>query len=214
MLSGPEKSPQSGNQPKQLVIFLHGLGSDGNDLISLADYFADSLPDAQFLSPNAPFPCDMAPFGYQWFSLLEREEDIIYDGVQTAAPILNSYIDEQLDRFSVEPENLYLIGFSQGTMMSLYVAPRRAKEIGGVIGYSGALVKPDILADETTSKPPVCLIHGNMDDVVPYIELQKAETALQHAGINVATHTCPMLGHGIDPSGIEVGKSFLETVDR
>ena len=204
--------PASGKPPKQLVVFLHGLGSDGRDLISLAESFAETLPDAVFVSPNAPFPCDMAPMGHQWFSLQEWTPESILRGVQEAAPILDNFLDEQLEKYGLSDENLVLIGFSQGTMMSLYVGPRRMKQIAGVIAYSGALVWEDDVDADALRKPPILLIHGNMDPVVPMAAYYHAEKTLKEAGFDVSGGVSMGLMHGIDPRGIESGKKFLKDV--
>ena len=164
---GPELLPKTGNAPEHLVIFCHGLGADGNDLIGLSAFFSEILPEAAFVSPNAPFPCDMAPMGYQWFSLQNRDESSMLNGVQTAAPILNQFIDQQLEKFNLTEDKAFLVGFSQGTMMSLYVAPRRQKPLAGIIGYSGRLIGGNDLKNNIRSYPPVLLINGDMDDLVP-----------------------------------------------
>jgi len=197
------------SNPKQLVVFLHGLGADGNDLISLAPEFASILPDAHFLSPHAPFPCDMAPFGRQWFSLQNREEEAMCSGLATAHPLLMSFLKKQCERFSLPLKKVILIGFSQGTMLSLYSGLR--EYCGAILGYSGALVCVDHYTENTTQhKPPICLIHGTDDSIVPYSALAKAEDALHDLGINVETHTRPGLGHGIDGEGIAIGRRFLQ----
>ncbi|MBL8831667.1 MAG: phospholipase, partial [Rhodospirillales bacterium] len=154
-LDGPRLAPQSGGKAKSVVVLLHGLGADGNDLISLAPLWARVLPDTAFVSPHAPFPCDMAPYGRQWFSLLDRSPARVLAGVQAAAPILDSFLDAELARHDLPPERLALVGFSQGTMMSLYVAPRRAVAIAGVVGFSGALIGAELMAQDMRSRPPV-----------------------------------------------------------
>jgi phospholipase/carboxylesterase len=169
-LSGPERAPAAGGKPKSLVILLHGLGSDGQDLISLAPFFAPSLPHAHFISPNAPAPCDMAPSGYQWFSLRDWSPQTMLKGAHEAAPILRHFIDAQLKRFGLEEDRLALIGFSQGTMMSLYASLRRPKPCAAVVGFSGALIGEQGIV----SKPPVCLIHGTDDMVVPFAAMSRA----------------------------------------
>jgi phospholipase/carboxylesterase len=211
-LHGPEMAPASGGKPKQLVILLHGLGSDGADLISLAPEFADTLPDAQFLSPNAPFPCDMAPFGYQWFSLLSYDPQAMLKGAELAAPILNHYIDAQLKRFRLKDENLAFIGFSQGTMMALYVTLRRPNACAGVLGYSGALLDANPTDKIVKSKPEICLVHGMADPVVPFMALGNAERGLKAAGVPVTIHGLPMLAHNIDHRCLEIGRKFLASV--
>lgn len=209
-LSGPEVLPTSGGKAKQLVIFLHGLGADGNDLISLSQEFSRTLPDAHFISPNAPFPCDMAPFGYQWFSLQDRNPEKILAGVKNAAPILNGFIDAKLEELSLGDKDLALVGFSQGTMMSLYVSLRRPESCAGVLGYSGALVGAETMAEEIKSRPPICLLHGTADMVVPYQCMTAAQEIFTKTGIDVECYTCEGLGHGIDMAGIEIGRKFLQ----
>ena len=204
-LSGPEHAPKSGIV-KRVVIFLHGYGSDGADLISLAPLL--DLPDTHFLSPNAPFPCELSPYGYQWFSLIDRTPARVLAGVQAAAPILDAFIDATLARFALPPENLALVGFSQGSMMSLYTAPRRADAIAGVVGISGALHGADALAAELKSRPPVCLIHGTADEVVPFAAMGAAEAGLTAHGVAVEAHARPGLGHGIDEMGLAITQTL------
>lgn len=207
-LHGPEQQPVSGKASK-LVVFLHGYGSNGDDLISLAPYWAKLLPDAAFVSPNAPFPCEMAPGGYQWFSLENRDPQAKLAGVKIAAPILDAYLDQQLARFGLAEKDLALVGFSQGTMMSLYVAPRRKSAIAGVVGYSGALIGAQLLAGETQAKPPVLLVHGTADQMVPFDAMALAATGLKSVGIEVTTEARPGLPHSIDEVGLQKGGAFL-----
>ena len=207
-LQGPEQLALNG-KAANLVVFLHGFGSNGDDLISLAPYWAKLLPDAAFVSPNAPFPCEMTPFGFQWFSLESRDPQSKLAGVKVAAPILDAYLDQQLKRFGLAEKDLALVGFSQGTMMSLHVAPRRAAAIAGVVGYSGALIGAQILAGETKSKPPVLLVHGMADQVVPFDAMAQASTGLKSVGIDVVTESRPGLPHSIDEIGLQKGGAFL-----
>jgi phospholipase/carboxylesterase len=209
-LDGPRVDPISGRAPKQLIILLHGLGADGNDLIGLAPHWAENLPDAAFSSPNAPFPCDMSPMGYQWFSVQDRSPSAMLAGVRAAAPILNDFIDQELKRVGLGPDKLAIVGFSQGTMMSLYVIPRRDEPVAGVIGYSGRLVGPEQLQNETISRPPFLLIHGEDDEMVTFDSMALAEQGLEAAGIPVNTVARPGLGHGIDHEGLTHGGAFLK----
>jgi len=211
-LSGPMMPPKSGGKPKQLVIFLHGLGADGEDLIGLAPMFAEALPDAAFISPHAPFACDMAPYGYQWFSLRDWSPASMLAGAKGTAPVLNACIDAMMKQFGLTEQQVALVGFSQGCMMALYVALRRAKPLAGILGYSGALVGGEVLAAEIKAKPEICLVHGDEDPVVPYHALGMAESALKSAAVPMEAHTRPGLMHGIDPEGIEIGKRFLKRV--
>src|SRR5436190_21852978 len=135
-LSGPSRPPVAGGAPQRLVILLHGLGADGNDLIGLQQYWGRLVPDAEFISPNAPFPCDGAPYGYQWFSVRDRSPTAMLAGVRAAAPALDAYIDEELQKRGIEEKDAVLVGFSQGTMMSLYVGLRRERPLAGILGYS------------------------------------------------------------------------------
>jgi phospholipase/carboxylesterase len=212
ILSGPSHPPSSGGKPRQLVILLHGLGANGNDLIGLAPVWSQLLPDAEFVSPNAPFPCDMAPYGFQWFSLQDRSPAMILAGVRAAAPALDAFIDDALATRGLAEKDLALVGFSQGTMMSLYVGLRRARAVAGILGYSGALIGAETLAAEVRSKPRVMLVHGDADPVVPFQALALAERALEAAGVAVETLTRPGLAHGIDEEGLKAGGRFLKEV--
>lgn len=208
-LQGPSRKPRSGGKPKQLAILLHGWGADGANLIDLADMFAQVLPDAFFIAPNGPFPCEVNPFGYQWFSLMDRQPQHMLDGVRNAAAILNRFIDEQLAALSLDNSRLILIGFSQGTMTALHVALRRSPQVAAVIGYSGALVAPETLAPEIVARPPVCLIHGEADEVVPFAAMKQAAEALKSHGLSVESHPRPFLSHSIDMEGIRIASAFL-----
>jgi phospholipase/carboxylesterase len=211
-LSGPSRPPASGGKPRRLVILLHGLGADGNDLIGLAPYWARLLPDAEFVSPNAPFPCDMAPYGYQWFSSQDRSPEAVLGGVRAAAPILDAFIDEALEQRGLGSGDLALVGFSQGTMMSLFVGLRRAEPVAGIVGFSGRLLAPELLASELRSRPPILLAHGTEDPLVPYSSLAAAETMLKAAGVPVETVTSVGIGHSIDDQGLRRGGQFLKNV--
>jgi phospholipase/carboxylesterase len=211
-LSGPTHGPVSGGAPKQIVVLAHGLGADGNDLIGLAPYFARALPDAVFVSPNAPFACDMAPFGFQWFSFQDRTPEAVVTGVRAAWPILDAYIDHMLAAHRLPSDKLALVGFSQGTMMSLFTAPRRARPIAGVVGYSGRLIDASSLAAEIKSKPPVVLVNGDRDDLIPVESQAEAVIALTAVGIPVEAHVRPGLPHAIDAEGIDIGTEFLARV--
>ena len=210
-----EHPPKDG-QVKQLVFLLHGLGSNGKDLISLAPFWTESVPTALFISPDAPFPCDMMPPGtpdsFQWFSLQVREPKEMLEGVRMAAPILKDFIEEQMKAYNVPPEKCVLVGFSQGTMMSLSVASLY-KEVGGVLGYSGALVWDEKKAEQGVNKDvPIHLIHGEADDVVPVQAWQMAKKKLEETGFKVTGFTIKGLPHSIDQDGVESGAKFLNTV--
>jgi len=211
-LSGPEFGPAAGSYIEQLVILCHGLGADGNDLIGLAPYYAQVLPNAKFISPNAPFPCDMAPYGYQWFSLQERSEEAMLAGAQMARPILDAFIDRQMENHGLAEDKLALIGFSQGTMMSLFTAPRREKPVAGVVGYSGRLIGKDLIADEIRCHPPMVMINGDRDELVPAEVQPIAVETLSAAGIEIEGHIRPGLGHSIDEEGIRIAQNFLQKI--
>ena len=216
-LVGPEYGPtDTSGEAQQLVILVHGLGADGFDLIGLAPHFAKVLPNARFVSPNAPELCDMAPpgmqSGYQWFSLQQRGEEHLLTGARSAEPILNKYIDDQLEKYGLSEDKLALIGFSQGTMMSLFVGTRREKAIAGILGFSGRLIGKDVLADETTSRPPMVLVNGDQDELVPVEQQPIALEKLQAAGISAEGHIRPGLGHSIDEEGIQIACNFLTKV--
>lgn len=209
-LSGPSHPPAGGGKPRRLVILLHGLGADGNDLIGLAPYWAPLLPDAEFVSPNAPFPCDMSPYGYQWFSVQDRSPGAMLSGARAAAPILDGFIGDELQKRGLDEGSAALVGFSQGTMMSLFVGLRRARPFAGIIGFSGRLIGRELLKTELRSRPPVLLVHGTDDPVVPYDSLANAEAALKEAAVPVETLSCPGMGHSIDQEGLQRGGRFLQ----
>ncbi len=201
-LTGPSYGPASGNPPKQLVVLLHGRGADGNDLIGLAPMLAGDLPDALFLAPDAPDPCEGAPFGLQWFSLTDRSPENIAAGVRSVAPAIDAFLDHHLQRLGLTDADLALFGFSQGCMMALHIGMRRAAAPAAVLGYSGMLAAADSLAEEITVRPPVLLVHGEADEIVPHAALGMAESTLRDAGVNVEAVSRPGLGHGIDDDGV------------
>jgi len=202
--------PASGQPPKTLVVLLHGYGSNGQDLISLAPYWQRHLPDTAFVSMDAPFLCE-AGMGYQWFSLQDYTPEALLKGAQTAAPHLDKFVDNLLKDYDLPAEKLALAGFSQGTMMALYAGLRRSPPIAGVLGYSGALIGAESLPEDG-GKPPVMLIHGETDSVVPVEAWHQAQEILKARGYNLSGHTTPNLEHSIDMHGIEKGGEFLKSV--
>jgi phospholipase/carboxylesterase len=211
-LNGPSVSPLASGAPQQLVIFLHGVGADGNDLIGLAPYFQKMLPSALFVSPDAPFPFDMAPMGRQWFSLNDVSPPTLLKGVRNAAPALNAFIDEKLAECGLDESRLLLVGFSQGTMMALYAGLRRQKQLAGIIGYSGVLAGSHLLSEEIASYPPVLLTHGALDQVLPAQALDDAKKGLEAVGIDVKSHLRSAMGHSIDEECLRLGVTFAANV--
>jgi phospholipase/carboxylesterase len=197
---------------RSAVIFLHGYGADGADLLGLADPLAPHLPDTAFFAPNAPERCEGNPFGFQWFPipwLDGSSEAAAMAGMLAASDDLNAFIDETLSAEGLEPAALALVGFSQGTMMSLQVAPRRPAPVAAIVGFSGRLLNPKALAGEAVSKPPVLLIHGDADEMVPVASLSEAGDALTEAGFETYAHVSKGIGHGIAPDGLSLALSFL-----
>ena len=212
-LDGPRIAARSGTA-KQLVVFIHGYGADGNDLIELGRVWQPALPDAAFAAPDAPEPCAEAPIGRQWFGLTRRDPKERWSGVQRAAPVLDRFIDAELARTGVAPSALALVGFSQGTMMALHVGLRRAVPPAAIVGYSGLLAAPNqtdvaAMAHEITSRPPVLLIHGDSDPLIPPQALPMSATALRALGLSVETHMSAGVGHGIGEDGLRLGVEFL-----
>ena len=209
MISGPIIEPSSGNSPKQMIIFVHGYGADGNDLIGLANYFQSTLPEAIFLSPHAPEACSMNPSGYQWFDLTSTDPAVLWSKILVAADHLNEFIDSKLLEYNIAEENLALIGFSQGTMMSLHVSLRRKNTMAAVLGYSGRLIGADLLKDDLISKPSIYLIHGDQDPMVPYQDSLTAEKVLKEYSVDIKTHISEHTQHSIAEDGLRIGVDFL-----
>ena len=203
---------QSG-QAKSLVVFLHGYGADGADLLGLADPLAPHLPDTVFIAADAPSPCAGNPFGRQWFPIPRFDGSSEVEAaveMNRAADDLNAFLDKRLAEEGLAPAALALVGFSQGAMMSLHIAPRRVVAMAGVVAISGRLLRPQVLAQEASVKPPVLLIHGDRDDVVPFQEMQIAGNALVAAGFQTFGHVMQGTGHGIAPDGLGVAMQFLK----
>lgn len=212
-LDGPALPPASGGKPKQLVILLHGLRSNGQDLIGLAPAWAPLLPDALFVSPNACEACDDTPGGYQWWDVVTFSQEERHAGAAGAAPTLDAFIDQQMERHDIPPEKVALVGFSQGTMMALYVAPRREKPLGGVVAYSGMVTSARALGEEVRSRPPVLVVHGDRDPVVPAaLAFSYTVGALEALQFDVEPHIRPGLAHGIDAGATQLGGLFLKRV--
>lgn len=212
-LDGPRLEPRGG-EAKRLVVFLHGYGADGNDLIDLGRAWQEILPQTAFVSPHAPEPCGQAPVGRQWFALTFRDPDERWTGVNKAGPALDAFLDKELARWKLPPSALALVGFSQGTMMALHVGLRRATAPAAIVGYSGMLVlpntpSPEDFAASVTSKPPVLLIHGSADELIPAQALFHATQTLAALEIPAEWHISQGVGHGIDGEGLRHGGEFL-----
>ncbi|MBV9557701.1 MAG: dienelactone hydrolase family protein [Pseudolabrys sp.] len=212
-IDGPRLDAKSG-KVKSLVVFLHGYGADGNDLIDIGRMWQGLLPDTAFVSPHAPRPCGQSPMGREWFPLTFRNPTERWDGVNAAAPVLNAFLDAELKRHNLTDKSLALVGFSQGTMMSLHVGLRRANPPAAIVGYSGMLVMPgdtmsEAFAGEIKSKPPVMLIHGDQDPLIPVQALMHSAQALSTLEVPVQFHISPGIGHGIDQEGLRQGGEFL-----
>ena len=213
MIDGPRLQAKSG-KARQLVVFLHGYGADGNDLIDIGRAWQDRLPDAAFVSPHAHQPCAGAPYGRQWFPLTFRVPNERWNGVQAARPVLDGFLDAELQRQGLTHRDLALVGFSQGTMMALHTGLRRTVAPSAIVGYSGVLVGPDgealtVMRPEITSRPPVLLVHGDRDEVIPHQALGYSVAGLRELSVPVEFHLSHGIGHGIDGDGLRLGGDFL-----
>ena len=214
MIDGPRLPPANGGPARKLVVFLHGYGADGNDLIDLGRMFAPILPDTAFVSPHAPDPCDQAPMGRQWFPLALGDMHAYWRGVEHAAPKLQAFLDAELARLGLADRDLALVGFSQGTMMSLHTGLRRKIAPKAIVGYSGMFIMPndgppETVENEITARPPVLLIHGDRDELIPVQALFHASSSLQALDVPVEWHISHGIGHGIDQEGLRHGGEFL-----
>lgn len=210
-LTSGRRAAASG-QTKSVVVFLHGYGADGDDLLGLAEPLAPHLPDTVFLAPNAPEPCVNNPMGYQWFPIPWLDgspEAAAEESMAQSVRDLDAYLDGVILEEGITPAQLVLFGFSQGTMMSLHIAPRRPDPIAAVVGFSGRLLLPETLASEAVSRMPILLVHGDQDEVVPPQSLPEAGNALQEAGFEVYAHVMEGTGHGIAPDGLSVALAFI-----
>lgn len=210
-LKSARKGPEMG-QGKHLVVLLHGYGADGGDLLGLADPLSPHMPDTVFVAPDAPEKSVANPFGYQWFPIPwidGSSEEAARAGMVAAVGDLNAWLEETMTVEGITAENTILFGFSQGTMMALHVAPRWEEELAGVVGFSGRLLAPELLEGEVINKPPVLLVHGDQDDVVPPQSLNQAAEALGAAGFDVYAHIMQGTAHGIAPDGLSVALTFM-----
>src|ERR1700730_8778205 len=211
-LDGPGLAPLAGGKAADLVVLLHGVGANGNDLLSLARAWRTILPETEFIAPNAPFPSDYAPGARQWFSLADRAPEKLLAGMREAAKILDRIFDELLASRPLGPARLALAGFSQGAATALYAGLRRQTQIAGIVAFSGALPGGEGMRSDIRSKPPVLLVHGEADDAVPFQSMANAKAALEAAGVPVTAVARPGLGHAIDDAGIALAGDFLRDV--
>lgn len=210
-IDGPRMPPARGGKPDSLVVFLHGYGSNGADLISLAPYWAKALPGTAFVSPNAIEPVPQAPGGFQWFPISNLDPHLMEQGARMAAQSVDRFIDRELEKHGLDASRLALVGFSQGTMMALHVALRREKQIAAVLGFSGVLVGGPRLKDEMRSKPPILLVHGDRDPTIPIPAMFDSAEALAASGHGAQWHVSYGVPHSIGPDGLELGGAFLAT---
>ena len=210
-IDGPRAGVAAG-LADSLVVLLHGYGADGRDLIGLAGPLAEVLPGAAFVSPDAPQACAANPTGRQWFPIpwLDGSTEVeMAQGFASAVTVLDGFLDAEMERHGLEAGRIALVGFSQGTMMALHLGFRREAELAGIIGYSGKLAVPERLAAEARSRPPVLLVHGDQDEMIPVESTHEAAAALAEAGVPVRWHISRGTGHGIAPDGLELGRNFL-----
>ena len=207
-LNGPRMPPARGGKADALVIFLHGYGSNGADLISLAPFWADKLPGAAFVSPNAIENVPQAPGGYQWFPISNLDPHLMEQGAKNAALSVDRFIDRELEKHGLDESRLVLVGFSQGTMMALYTGLRRAKPVAGILGFSGVLVGRR-LKDEMKSKPPVLLVHGDRDPTIPIAAMFDSAEQLAAADHGAQWHVSYGVPHSIGQDGLDLGGAFL-----
>jgi phospholipase/carboxylesterase len=208
-IDGPHHGPQAGGKPGHLVVLLHGYGADGNDLIGLAPVLAPLMPDAVFHAPNAPYRCEGNPMGFQWFGISRLDPAVTLAGVQSAAPFVETFLDDTMAKYGLDESKTALIGFSQGTMMALHVGLRRARPLAGIVGFSGLLAGKELLAGELRSRPPVLLVHGDSDQMLPHRLTEDAAAALQANDVPVEFHIAKGIGHGIDQTGLSFAARFL-----
>ena len=204
-------NPEYGEEIKNAVILLHGYGGDGKDISMLTLNWKRFLKNTVFLCPDAHETCNINPSGYQWFDFQSGDPALIWKGVLEAASVLNSFIDEQLAKYNLSDDNLALIGFSQGTMMSLHVGLRRKKPMRALVGFSGKLIGEELLKDDLVSKPPIYLIHGEQDPMVPHQETINAADVLQKHDVEVQKHISSNTPHSIAEDGLKIAIDFLSS---
>ncbi|MRX51105.1 prolyl oligopeptidase family serine peptidase [Paracoccus sp. S-4012] len=198
-----------------VVVFLHGYGADGADLLGLAEPLTPHLPGTAFYSPDAPEPCRNNPFGRQWFPIPWLDgstEAEARASMGESIRDLDAFLNRVLRDEGLDADRMAVVGFSQGTMMALHVVPRRDEAVAGIVGFSGRLLAPETLAAEAQVKPPVMLIHGDQDEMVPFADMRLAAEGLTAAGFTVYGHVMEGTGHGIAPDGLGAALAFLRKV--
>ena len=207
-----KRRPAASGETKSVVVFLHGYGADGADLLGLADPLAPHLRDTVFIAPDGPEPCASNPAGFQWFPIPtidgSSEEDMD-DGADQAARDINAFLDQVLEQEGIGPDQLIVFGFSQGTMMALDVLPRRREPVAGLVAFSGRILDPQEFASHVISRTPVLLVHGDQDEMVPPGHFNEAGEVLSQAGFEVYGHVMEGTGHGISPDGLSVALTFM-----
>jgi phospholipase/carboxylesterase len=211
-LSGPSRPPVAGGKPTSLVILLHGRGSNGEDLLDLQRFWGRLLPNTEFIAPNAPHSSDMAPGGYEWFKTADRSPASLLVAVRASASNVDAFISDELQKRGLNEADAALVGFSQGTMMSLHVGPRRERPFAGIVGYAGRVLAPDLLGEELRSRPPVLLVHGTADSRIGIEAMTEAEATFRIAAVPVKTLTCVGTDHVIDEDGVVQGGLFLHQI--
>lgn len=211
-LDGPRHDARSSEPAQKLIVLLHGYGADGNDLIELAKIWGPLVPDAAFVAPHAPDACCIAPSGRQWFDLSTKDPQAYQQGVLAVAPALNKFIDQEVARLQIKAKDVLLAGFSQGAMMALHVGLRRSIPPKGILSLAGRLISPHLLEKEIMGTPPVCLIHGEDDEVVPIFNMVQAEKALRGFDIELSTLKRPGLAHNIDEESVHFAGNFITKV--
>jgi phospholipase/carboxylesterase len=212
MIDGPRLEPAAGGPARSLVVFLHGYGADGSDLIAIGSEWARRLPRTAFAAPHAAEPCAEAPVGRQWFALTFRDPHEFRRGVAAAWPALDAFLDAEMARLGLDEAATALVGFSQGTMLALHAGPQRPKRLAGIVGYSGLLADPDALLKNNVERPPVLLVHGDRDELIPAAATLAAAQGLAAAEIPVEWHIEAGVPHGIGREGLTMGADFLARV--
>lgn len=208
IVNGASLQPRSGGKPKQIILLLHGFGSNGQDMITLAPTWQQALPDALFLAPHAP-QRSIAGVGYQWWALSDISPRALALGAVSAAPAIETFIDRKLDQYGLADADLAIVGFSQGTMMALHVGLRRKQRVAAIVGYSGMLTGSAELRDEIQSRPRVLLVHGSHDAIIPVAALRTAQAELNHLEVEVTTHISNGIEHTVEPVGLRLGCEFV-----